>query len=324
MRWVALLAAPLAIVLVIVGYFVEPALLLRMFPNWTPVTPVDLSSIAQVIRWSCVLGAGICLAIVAAWRWGFDFSAHQRWFINAGMLLAIGVFSSRYSWFASPWSVYRLQFFPDLYLQSRRVAVGDWFGFLWLPFLFGFEGWNATYVARETSALAAIGGGFVLLALFRRRFRGPELALLFVLSFAVIFVTFLVFRVNRVTSVYALPVTTPLVLLAAFGLWEIRTSLTRWLGGKWAVSATAVLAAALLANQIWQSIGLLDIHRERNLMLALSPENQMLGEWLTRCVPTDAKILAGFVQLCAAALRARGDGGELQPLDQLRAGRRRH
>ena len=163
----------------------------------------------------------------------------------------------------------------------------------WLPYLFGFKGWNATYAAREISALAAMGGGFVLLALFRRRFRGPELALLFVLSFAVIFVTFLVFRVNRVTSVYGLPVTTPLVLLAAFGLWEIRISLTRWLGAKWAVLATAVLAAALLGNQIWQSIGLLDIHRQGNLMLALSPENQMLGEWLTRCVPTDAKILAG-------------------------------
>jgi hypothetical protein len=46
----------------------------------------------------------------------------------------------------------------------------------------------------------------------------------------------------------------------------------------------------LVAAQAWQGVGILK--KYDNLVVALTPANQQLGEWYTRCVPPQARILS--------------------------------
>jgi hypothetical protein len=132
------------------------------------------------------------------------------------------------------------------------------------------------------------GVALLAVALARRGLRGAALPLLFVFGFALIFLTLLVTRINRATVLYALPLVPCLVLLAAYGLHELRKLFARKVGESRAAAGVALLAVLLVAAQAWQGVKLLS--KYDNLVVALTPANKQLGEWYTRCVPPQARI----------------------------------
>jgi len=111
-----------------------------------------------------------------------------------------------------------------------------------------------------------------------------------VLGFALIFLALLVTKINRATVIYGLPLIPCLVLLAAYALHELRDLLARKVGKNQAAAAVALLAVLLVAAQAWQGMGILK--KYDHLVVALTPANQQLGEWYTRCAPPQARILS--------------------------------
>ena len=290
-RLIVWLAAVLGVAFVIIGYQVQPQFITFIFPSLAkPSNSAFLHQVAQIIRWGFFLAAGLCLVGTTVYLSGLNFAAYRTPLIKISRLIAIVIIFFAVFTVTSPWVAYRLQFIAVLYERNATLNVGDPFGFQWLPYLFGYLGHDANYIGRETGVLTILGSALLLIALCRRNFRGAYLPFMFVLGFVVIFVTLMITRVNRVTVLYALPVVPPFALLAAFGLSGIRHLLTRWLGERRAMASTAALAALLIVTQIWQGANAL--LKYPNLVVALEPHNQMLGEWLLRCVPPNTKILA--------------------------------
>jgi hypothetical protein len=208
------------------------------------------------------------------------------------MLILLGSGAAFIAGFAasSPWLLWHLQFLRSLYSRNRFAGTGEHFGIKWLWMLFGVGGDEQMYVAHAVGALSIAGVALLVVALARRGWRGAVLPLVLVLGFALIFLTLLVAKINRATVLYALPLVHCLVLLAAYGLHELRKLLAGWMGESRAAAGVAVLAALLAATQAWQGVGILK--KYDNLVVALTPANQQLGEWYARCVPPQARILS--------------------------------
>jgi hypothetical protein len=80
------------------------------------------------------------------------------------------------------------------------------------------------------------------------------------------------------------------LLLSAVGLSAVpvllRTSAQR------ATAAMGVAAMIVIAAHAWQSVPILESYRHTDLRRELAPEKKAMGDWLDRCVPVEAKIMA--------------------------------
>jgi len=237
-----------------------------------------------------VLGP-LLLAMAGAHLLGFDFGKLRGAVARRVMiLLSVGLAFVVTFFLTSPWVFSHLEFFRELYLRSGTVGEGEHFGLRWLAMVFGINGFRTDFLFYSTSILALLGSIFLLADFARGQRDGARLGLLFMLAFVLIFLGLLVTAVNWVISNYAIPVVAPLVLLAAFGLTRLPPALTPWLSPARAKIAVAVLAALAIAAQIWDGASLL--LQYPTLVVALSDENRLLGDWFSRCVPVGTRILA--------------------------------
>jgi 4-amino-4-deoxy-L-arabinose transferase-like glycosyltransferase len=255
----------------------------------------------QAGRLGCVLASVLCLAFAAFYVLAFDFTRLRaplkRVLILAATAMAfLGAFA-----LTSPWLVYHLQFVGQIYLRSAIAGGGQHVGLRWLAILFGYFGNDPLFVSYATGGLSLVGVGILLVALARRDLRMRHLPWLFVLAFAAIFLGLLVAKINFMTTLYLLPLVPALVLLAAFALHEIGRVLPRWLEGRRAVLATAVLAGLFLLAQIGD--GGAQLLQYPLLVKELSPQNRQLGDWLVRCVPADTSLLAAAYSYAPPQIR---------------------
>jgi 4-amino-4-deoxy-L-arabinose transferase-like glycosyltransferase len=291
-RWIVLLAAVLAAVIAVVGHETTGPLLVATFPPWGVLDQIGLDRITRVVWGACFLGFAFCAALVAAYLIGGNTPAYRAWLISACRLVAVAAMFIVTFALTSPWSIYQLQFVPDIVMQSIRTGLGDKFGLLWLPFIFGSLNYDGDLVGWETGALSMVGAALLLRASLRRDYSGSNRPFFFVLGYLMIFLVFLVVHVNRVTVQYALPVIPCIVLLAAFGLSGSRALATRWLGERAGTAAVVALAMLIAGLQIWHGVNNLLAYRKVDLIEALTPENKSLGDWLLGCVSADAKVFA--------------------------------
>lgn len=277
--WLGRIAYPLNVML-----FLQPG-------SGTGIAPFALYWAIQGSRVACFLAGAACFAAAAAYMFGFDFAPWRRplampIIFCCTALAFLGAFA-----LTSPWLLYHLQFVPNLYQRTDIVGAGAWYGFGWLRMIFGIGPQNPPYfVNHAIGALSILGCALLLVAVGRRKVRAADLPFLFVFGFTVIFITLLIAKINFVTTLYVLPVVPALVLLAAFALHEIRGALPRWPDRRKAAIGAVTLTVAMAAFQVWQ--GGSQLLQYPLLVTALTPANQKLGDWLARCVPADARVLA--------------------------------
>jgi 4-amino-4-deoxy-L-arabinose transferase-like glycosyltransferase len=287
MRFILLLALLATALLAVIGYESTVQFLVGSFPTWTSLGPASLDHIAQLIRWTCFLGAGLSGAVFLI---GLNPTSYRAWVIPIFRLAVVLVVFLAFFALTSPWSIYQLQFVPSIVMQSIRTGLGESFGMQWIPYLFGTLHYDGDLVGWETGVACAAGAASLLKSLMQRDFRGARLPFLFVLGFVVIFVAFLIVRVNRVTVNYALPAVPGIVLLAAYGLSELRITVAKRLGERKALATAAALAVVIAGTQIWHGVDRLAVYRQDGLVEALASDDKLLGDWLLRCVSRNAKI----------------------------------
>jgi 4-amino-4-deoxy-L-arabinose transferase-like glycosyltransferase len=275
MRVLALFMTGIAILALIWGA-APPRFFRQIFPEpW----------MVRDARLGCVLIGAACLAFSVGYTRGVDYYRYHAELFKIGVFISLGLAFVAAFAVSSPWLMYGGQFVLEIYIRSGTVSAGDWFGFKWLPVLFS----DRLYVCYGIGALAIFGGMLVFVRLCRRDFRSPYLPFMFVLGFAAVFMTLLVARINRMTVLYAIPIVPPFALLAAYGIYEIRSRIALWFGTRSAIAGAAALAASLAVIQVSQ--GTARLLSYPNLVTALAPHNQMLSDWYLRCVPADAKML---------------------------------
>ena len=291
-RALALAAAGLVIPLLLLGSYSRPDVLSRVFPNWGwMLQPPDLVRVARTMRWLFALSALCCLTIAVTYlRAPGFFATRQATVLRIGMVAAIGTTFLLTFVVTSPWALYKLQFFPNLYVMNAYVNFGHgtkapWFGYQWLEMLS-----TGTLVGAAAAILALIGAATLAYRWANSGLRGAGFALILVLAWTLLYLIFMITRVNIAKSYYLLPVVPAVLLLSAVGLSAVpvllRTSARR------ATAAMGVAAMIVIAAHAWQSVPILEAYRHTDLRRELEPEKKAMGEWLERCVPTDAKITA--------------------------------
>jgi hypothetical protein len=291
-----------AAVLALLGRWAEPANVLDFLLAQAAAEPGSrLYALIRLVRIACLATAALCLVVALLYALVPGFAALKRAFA-ARTLILLGTGAAFVAGFAasSPWLLWHLQFLRSLYSRNSMTGVGGHFGFKWLEMLFGVAGNEQMYVAYAVGAASMLGLVLLAFALARRGLRGAVLPLLFVLGFALIFLALLVTKINRATVLYALPLVPCLVLFAAYGLHELRTSLTRRIGERRAAAGVALLATLLVALQAWQGLGILKGYD--NLVVALTPANRQLGDWYVRCAPPQARIFSASYTYVPPAL----------------------
>jgi hypothetical protein len=291
-----------AAVFALLGRWAQPANVLDFLLAQAAAEPGSrLHALIRLVRIACFAAAALCLVVALAYALIPGLAALKRAFA-ARMLILLGTGAAFVAGFAasSPWLLWHLQFLRSLYSRNSMTGVGGHFGFKWLEMLFGLAGHEQMYVAYAVGAASIFGLALLALALARRGLRGAVLPLLFVLGFALIFLGLLVTKINRATVLYALPLVPCLVLFAAYGLHELRTSLARRLGERRAAASVALLAALLMVMQAWQGLAILKGYD--NLVVALTPANRQLGEWYVRCAPPQARIFSASYTYVPPAL----------------------
>jgi 4-amino-4-deoxy-L-arabinose transferase-like glycosyltransferase len=278
LAWLGRVAYPLNVMLFLQG------------GNGDGVAPARLYWEIQGARVGCYLAGLLSLAGAAAYVLGFDFAPLRKPLARPVIFLCTGLSFLAAFALSSPWLLYHLQFVPNLYQRSDIVSAGAWYGFRWLAMIFGIGPDHPTYfLAHALGVLSVLGSLWLLIAAARRGI-AVYLPFLFLLAFTVIFVGLLVIKVNFVTSLYPLPVMPPMILLAAFGLHQIRAVLPRWLEPRKAAAGAMALAGLLILDQIWDGGG--QLIQYPLLVTTMSPANRKLGDWMERCVPANAKILS--------------------------------
>jgi 4-amino-4-deoxy-L-arabinose transferase-like glycosyltransferase len=291
-RIVLFVGCALAATLAMAGLWAQPTHVLDYLQVQKVVEPGSKVYLQmQLLRVACLAGAFLCLAVALAYALVPGFAGFKQAFAARALILlgSAGAFIAGFV-ASSPWLLWRLQFVRELYARDGMVGAGERLGFTWLKMLFGVAGQEQMYVAHAVGVLAVAGVALMAVALALRRWRGTALAMSFVLGFALIFLALLMTKINRAAVLYALPLVPCLVLLAAYGLHELRRLAGPRVGESRAAAGIALLAVILVIAQAWQGIGILKGYG--NLVVALTPANRQLGEWYTRCAPPQARILS--------------------------------
>jgi len=291
-RTVLFVGCALAAILAMAGLWAQPTHVLDYLQVQKVVEPGSKVYLQmELLRVACLAGAALCLAVALAYALAPGFAGFKQAFAARALILlgSAGAFIAGFV-ASSPWLLWRLQFVRELYARDGMVGAGERLGFTWLKMLFGVAGQEQMYVAHAVGVLAVAGVALMAMALALRRWRGTALAMSFVLGFALIFLALLMTKINRAAVLYALPLVPCLVLLAAYGLHELRRLAGRRVGESRAAAGIALLAVILVIAQAWQGIGILKGYS--NLVVALTPANRQLGEWYTRCAPPQARILS--------------------------------
>jgi 4-amino-4-deoxy-L-arabinose transferase-like glycosyltransferase len=237
------------------------------------------------LRIGCILISAACVAFNVAYLKGFDYHRYKAALAKIAVFVSLGLAFVVAFAVSSPWLVSGGRFLMELHSRSGIVSSGSWYGFSWLPVLFREQ----LYVWEGIGALAVFGGILLFIRLCMRDFRSPYLPFMFVFGFAAIFIALLIVKINRMTVLYAIPIIPPFALLAAFGIYEIRSKLILWLGARPGMAIAAAGAASLAIVQMYQGTSRLLTYP--NLVVALAPHNQMLNDWYPRCASVDAKML---------------------------------
>jgi hypothetical protein len=132
----------------------------------------------------------------------------------------------------------------------------------------------------------------VLAAWWKGRFRPWRAPLVFMAGWVLIFVGFLVARVNIPHTEYLLPAAPAIAILAAAGVAGFRTFFAPLVGARAATVVAAAVAIVALGVQIPQNVHAFAAYRATHLRLALPPEKVMMGDWMLRCVPHDTRVMA--------------------------------
>ena len=291
-RALALATAGLVVPLLLVSRFSRPDFLSVLFPNWGWVMqPPDLAHVARTLRWFSAISALCCLIIALTYlRAPRVFEARQTTVLRTGMLAAIGgIFLLTFA-VTSPWALYKLQFFPNLYVMNSYVNFGHgtkaaWQGPQWLEVLAG-----SFVVGAAAAILALVGAAALVYRWGTSGFRSSKFPLILILGWTLLYLTFMVVRVNVVKSYYLLPVVPSVILLSAVGLCAVPTLLR--VSAERAAAVMTAVAFVGIAAHAWQGFDILRSYRQADLHREIEPEKKAMGEWLNRCVPVEAKIMA--------------------------------
>lgn len=159
-------------------------------------------------------------------------------------------------------------------IWTNETAIGlGWFLFLAQPI----------YVGPLVLPLAIIGAAATIIG-WRNRGTWP---FLFVIGFAVIFITILITRVNRTTILYGLPIVPIFILLASYGLSIIKRQFAQWRVEIAAIVLMIVVGVSQIVDGYWRML------QYSNMVTKLNPSNEALGDWLTQCVPPSTSIMIG-------------------------------
>jgi 4-amino-4-deoxy-L-arabinose transferase-like glycosyltransferase len=287
-RWSGFACALLAVPLIILFARVKPEFLLDHLPEWRSLPENAVRHIAVIVRWSALMLGIFYLGVAAAITAGNRFLAHKKWFTRLSLLVSVGFMFAVAFALTSPWAVYRLRFFPDVYGMSVYISFGHgtkapWGGPHWFKMIVDGMG-LITFILSLVGAVGIVGSLFG-----GRKDRQKLLPLLVVLGWVVLFGGYLLLRVNLVHQQYAMPLIAGIVVLSAAGLMVLRT-IVGSVAEKPAFAGAVLIAVAGLSLQFFQNTGVYAAARREGLTTSLTPDNQIIGQWYSRCIPKDARI----------------------------------
>jgi 4-amino-4-deoxy-L-arabinose transferase-like glycosyltransferase len=287
LRWLAFAMALFAVPLIVLGFESRPSLFLGVLPEWRALPESVLKSIAIVVRWSAFAVGIFSLVTAAAVARGHRFLAYETWFMRAALLTSIGFTFAIAFALTSPWAAYHLRFFPELYNMSAYVKFGHgmeapWGGPYWFKLMMDGAGFIAVI-------LFLIGAAALIGSLVRRKDRHTMLPLLVVLGWVALFGGYLLTRVNLIHDQYMIPLIPGIIVLAALGLKFVQTRIASGATERLAFAAAALIAFVAVSLQVVQNRSVYAAAR-RDLVTSLTPDNQLIGRWYSRCVPNDARI----------------------------------
>jgi 4-amino-4-deoxy-L-arabinose transferase-like glycosyltransferase len=287
-RWLGFTCALVAVPLIILFTKVRPEFLLDILPEWRALPESALRHIAAIVRWSALVVGIFYLVIATAVTGGTRFLTYEKWFARVTLLVSIGFTFAIAFALTSPWSAYHLRFFPDVYGMSVYINFGHgtkalWAGPHWFRMIIDGMG-LITFILSLVGAVGIVGS-----VLGRRDWQKLS-PFLVVLGWVVLFGGYLLLRVNLVHHQYAMPLIPGIIVLAAAGLMVIRTTVAFRVAERPAFAGVVLIAVAALSLQFFQNTAVYARGKQDGLTTSLTLDNQIIGQWYSRCVPRDARI----------------------------------
>lgn len=291
MTALAIGAAVLVIPLLLGYHFLTVDRMISYFPRWRQLPPETFASLVLLIRRAIMALALGCAAIIAFRTFKSGLTGHRQIVMRLVLVLAILAIFGLTFVLTSPWSLAGLQFIPGVYMMGAYVNYGHgvkaaWYGWRWLSVLGGEQGIEST-----TAIFAALGVTAIFMTWKAQHFRVGAAPLVFAAGWGLLYMTFMIVRINLVKPYYLLPIVPTAAFLAAVGI----SALRHWLCKRSGIAASrAAVTAAILAcigMQAAFTMPVLAQYKKDYLPKNIAREKLAMADWLSRCVPRQTRIM---------------------------------